>query len=94
MKTLAPVLLMAALAAAPVLAADLDVKASDTVESVLAAQKGKRVTVRTRSGLEVSGTVKAVTPKLVQIAQLQGKEFYDAVVPVEAIDAVVVRTKD
>lgn len=94
MKTLAPVLLMAALAAAPAFAADLDVKASDTVESVLAAQKGKRVTVRTRSGLEVSGTVKAVTPKLVQIAQLQGKEFYDAVVPVEAIDAVVVRTKD
>lgn len=91
---LAPVLLAATLVAAPAFAADLDVKASDTVETILAAQKGKRVTVRTRSGLEVSGTVKAVTPKLVQIAQLQGKEFYDAVVPVEAIDAVVVRTKD
>lgn len=95
MKRLSPLVLAALLMGLPAaFAAELDLKATDTVETVLAAQKGKRVTVRTKSGLEVTGTVKAVTPKLVQVAQLVGKEFYDAVVPLEAVDAVVVRTKD
>ena len=94
-RRLNALVLAATLAFAPAaFAADLEVKATDTVETVLAAQKGKRVTVRTKSGMEVTGTVKAVTPKLVQVAQLAGKEFYDAVVPLESVDAVVVRTKD
>ena len=75
-------------------AAELEVKASDSVESVLAAQKGKRVTLKTRSGQEITGTVKMVSPKLVQVSQVAGKEFFDAVVPLDAVEAVLVRTKD
>ena len=80
--------------AAGAFAADLDVKPGDSVESVLAAQKGKRVTLKTRSGQEITGTVKMVSPKLVQVSQVAGKEFFDAVVPLEAVEAVLVRTKD
>jgi hypothetical protein len=83
-----------ALIAAPAIAADLTVSASDTVESVLAAQKGKKVTVRTRSGQEMTGAVKTVTSKVVQLSALAGKEFFDAVVPLDAVEAVLVRTKD
>jgi len=83
-----------ALAAAPLLAADYQAGAADTVETVLNAQKGKKVTVKTRSGQEITGTVRVVTPKLVQLGAMQGKEFFDAVVPLEAIEAVLVRTKD
>ena len=75
-------------------AAELVVKPDDSVESLLIAQKGKKVTLKTRSGQEITGTVKAVTPKLVQVAQVAGKEFFDAVVPLEAVEAVLVRTKD
>ena len=90
-----PALLAATLLLAPLThAAELDVKPADTVESILAAQKGKRVTIRTRSGMEVTGVVKTVTGRLVQVAQIAGKEFFDAVVPLEAVDAVVIRTKD
>jgi len=75
-------------------AAELVVKPDDSVESLLIAQKGKKVTLKTRSGQEITGTVKAVTPKLVQVAQVAGKEFFDAVVPLGAVEAVLVRTKD
>lgn len=91
----APLVLIATLVMAPAThAADLDVKPNDSMESLLTAQKGKRVMIRTRSGLEVTGTVKSISPRLVHVAQLVGKEFYDAVVPLEAVDAVVIRTKD
>ena len=94
-NTLRAVVLGAALAfAMPVFAAELEVKASDTMESLLAAQKGKKVTLKTRSGQEITGTVKSVSGRLVQIAQVSGKEFFDAVVPLEAVEAVLVRTKD
>ncbi len=96
-RTLATLLLAAAslaLVAGVASAAELKISASDTVETVLAAQKGKKVTLRLRSGQEATGTVAAVTPKVVQISAVAGKEFFDAVVPLEAIEAVFVRTKD
>ena len=95
-RTLALLLVSTSLAiAAPAaLAAELKVAATDTVESVLAAQKGKRVTVRLRSGQETTGTVGTVTPKVVQLSAVAGKEFFDAVAPLDAIEAVFVRTKD
>ena len=93
--SLVVVLVSAGLAlAAGVAAAELKVAPSDTVESVLAAQKGKKVTVRLRSGQETGGTVTMVSPKLVQLSSATGKEFFDVVVPLEAIEAVFVRTKD
>jgi hypothetical protein len=82
------------LAGVPISAAELKVGASDTVESVLAAQKGKKVTLRLRSGQETGGTVAFVSAKLVQLSAVSGKEFFDAVVPLDAIEAVFVRTKD
>jgi hypothetical protein len=74
--------------------AELRVAASDSVETVLAAQKDKRVTVRLRSGQEITGTIRSVNGKLVQLGAVTGKEFFDAVVPLEAVEAVLVRTKD
>ena len=93
-KTYALILGIALAFSIPAFAADLDVKASDSVDSVLAAQKGKRVTIKTRSGQEITGTVKMVSPKLVQVSQVSGREFFDAVLPLEAVEAVLVRTKD
>ena len=91
-KVLAIVLVGIACATAS--AAELRLSPTDTVESVLAAQKGKRVTVRLRSGQEMTGTVTLASAKLLQLAAPTGKDFFDAVIPLEAIEAVYVRTKD
>ena len=58
-----------------------------------AAHKGKRVTLRLRSGQEVSGTVRSSSEKLVVLEAVSGREFFDAVIPVDAIEAIFVRTK-
>ena len=92
MRRLAPALLLCATFTAT--AADLKVAPGDTIESVLGAQKDKRVTLRLRSGHELNGTVRAVGAKVVQISAPAGREFFDAVVPLDAIEAVLVRTKD
>jgi hypothetical protein len=74
--------------------AELRVGTNDSVETVLTAQKGKRVAVRVRSGQEITGTVRDVNGKLVQLGAIAGKEYYDAVIPLSVIDAVIVRTKE
>ena len=91
-KVLAIVLVGFACATAS--AAELRLVPTDTVESVLAAQKGKRVTVRLRSGQEMTGTVTLASAKLLQLSAPTGKDFFDAVIPLEAIEAVFIRTKD
>jgi hypothetical protein len=80
--------------AAPAPGAELRIGSGDSTETVFATQKGKRVTVRLRSGQEITGTVGTVTGKPVQLGAVSGKEFFDAVVPLEAVDAVFVKTKD
>ena len=83
-----------AFAPAAALSAELKVGGSDTVESVLKGQTGNRVVVRLRSGQEFTGTVRVVNGRIVQLGGLAGREFFDAVVPLEAVDAVMVRIKD
>jgi|CXWL01.1.fsa_nt_gi hypothetical protein len=81
------------LIALPASAQELAVSARDTVQSVLAAQKGKRVTLRLSGGQELTGTVREATDKLVVLGALTGREFFDAAVPLEKVEAVLVRTK-
>ena len=88
-------LISAALAAsAPAAGAELKVGSGDTLQSVLAAQKGSRVTVRLRSGQELTGVVREVNARVVQLGAVTGKEFFDAVVPLESVDAALVRTRE
>lgn len=66
---------------------------ADSLESFLIAQQGKKVTIRLGSGDDLSGTVKAVNGSLVQLSELSGKEFYDALIAIPRIAAVIVRAK-
>ena len=76
-----------------VCADELSFKAGDTLQKVLEGQKGKKVTVRLLAGEELTGRVKNVSKELVQLGELAGKEFYDAVVDMNKVSAVIVRTK-
>lgn len=69
----------------------LEVRSADTVKSMLERQVGKRVGVVLTTGQELSGVVSSVGDKVVHLSELSGREFFDAVVSLEHIRAVVVR---
>lgn len=79
--------------ALPAQAQELSIGAADTVQTVLQAHKGKRVTVRLTGGQELTGVVREATAKLVVLGALTGREFFDAAVPLEKVEAVIVRTR-
>jgi hypothetical protein len=88
-----PLLFALLLLALPAQAQDLNVSANDTLQTVLAAQKGKRVTLRLSGGQEITGVMREATARLVVLGGLTGREFFDAAVPLEKVEAVLVRTK-
>lgn len=54
---------------------------------------GKQVTVRLKSGHELTGTVAKVGQTAVHLSELAGKEFFDAVVRLDDISALVIQLR-
>lgn len=79
--------------ALPAFAQEVSISATDTTQSVITAQKGKRVTLRLHSGQELTGTVREATDKLVVVGTVAGREYFDAVIPLGAVEAVLIRTR-
>jgi len=73
--------------------AKLSVGKDDTIRSVLTTMVGKRVTLDLSAGQELTGTVRSVGEHVVHLGELQGKEYYDAIVDIDKVSAVVVRVK-
>ncbi len=72
---------------------ELDVSTAEAIPATLNKQVGKRVTIKLTSGHELEGTVAKVGPAAIHLSQLAGKEFFDAVVRLDQVSAVIVRTK-
>jgi len=87
------VLALLVVSSIPTFAQEATIAAGDSIQSVLAAQKGKRVTVRLRSGQELTGLVRDTNAKVAVLGALGGREFFDAVVSLEHVEAVLIRTK-
>jgi hypothetical protein len=66
---------------------------ASTLRTVLQKQGGKPVTLMLDSGQELTGVVKQLGDKVVHLTSLTGKEFYDAVVDLDKVTAVVVRAR-
>jgi hypothetical protein len=81
-------------AALPVAAQDaaLEVNA-DAIKVNLQRQVGKRVRMRLVSGQDVEGTIVAVGTAAVQVGRLAGMDFFDGVVRLDQIAAVIVRVR-
>jgi hypothetical protein len=92
MRTMLTALAASFLLALPAQAQEVSISSSDSIQSVLAAQKGKRVTVRT-GNQEITGQVREATSRLVVLGAVTGREFFDAVIPLDKIEAVLIRTK-
>ena len=71
----------------------LDVKSPDTVRSVLERLVGKRVSLILTTGPELAGVVTVVGDKVVLLTDLTNREFFDGVVNIDQIGAVIVRTR-
>jgi len=67
--------------------------ASVTINDILAENAGKRVIVRMDSGENLEGTVSKVGVSLVHISKISGKDFYDAVVRIDRISAVLFKVR-
>jgi hypothetical protein len=94
-RLIVTLLLLACLGAVPMaLAEDFTVKPGDTIQKIVESRKGKRVSLRLQGGEEITGKVRTVTTELVHLGELSGREFFDAVVEMNRISAVIVRAKE
>ncbi len=73
--------------------AKFELKPNATMREVLADRTGKRTVLRLKNGEDIDGTVTLVGNGLVHITRLAGKDFYDAVVDISAVNAVLFQAR-
>jgi hypothetical protein len=71
----------------------LEVRSGDVVKTVLERHVGKRVGLVLATGPELAGVVTLVGDHVVHLSELTGREFFDAVVSLDRISAVVIRVR-
>jgi len=76
------------------IAAELSIKSGDSIQKLLEEFKGKRVTVRMQGNDELTGKVRTVTKDLLHLGELAGRDFFDAIIEINRISAVIVRVKE
>jgi len=64
------------------------------IKEILTGYVGKRVAIRLDAGEELEGIVSSIGDHLVHISKLSKKDFYDALVRIERISAVIIRVKN
>lgn len=94
MKSRPCLLLIALFGFTSLLAAEpIEFKPDDSMASTLRRQSGQVVELRLVSGEKIGGKVEKVGENLVYLTQLTGQEFFEAVIDLESVSAVVVRAK-
>ena len=78
----------------PALAEPPALKAEDSLATLLESYQGKRVTIRLQGAEELTGKVRLVTKDLLHLGELAGREYFDAVVDIHKVSAVIVRTRE
>jgi hypothetical protein len=63
------------------------------IKEILASYEGKRVAIRLDGGEELEGIVTTIGDQLVHVAKLSKRDFYDAVVRIDKINAVIFRAR-
>ncbi len=69
------------------------VESKDTMATLLTRYLNQSVMIRLGYGEPLSGTVKSVGDELLHLGTLRGMEYYDAVIRLEDIEAVVIRAR-
>ena len=92
MKALRIFALVATLATTVLAEGKVGFTPADTIASVLTRQVGQRIELRMKSGEKFVGKLEAVGEKTIHLSALAGQEFFDAVVVLEDISSVILRT--
>ena len=66
-------------------------QANATVAGILQGNTGKSVELHLRSGEKMGGKVAQVTDSVVHLSNLTGAEYFDALIDLKDVSAVVVR---
>ena len=64
------------------------------MKEILASHEGKRVAIRLDGGEELEGVVTRVGDQLVHFSKLSKREFYDAVIRIDKINAMIFRARN
>ncbi len=64
------------------------------IKEVLTGYVGKRVAIRLDGGEEMEGIVSSIGDHLVHISKLSKRDFYDALIRIDRIDAVIIRMRN
>jgi hypothetical protein len=87
------VLVLALITAAVAQEAKMSIVNEDTIRTVLEKQVGKQVTLKLDSGEELGGVVRTVGDHVVHVEKVSGKEFFDAIVDLDEVAAVILRVR-
>lgn len=90
-RALALLPLLLVLAAPPAVSA-AELKQDATIASVLEAAKGSKVTLRLVAGEEMTGKLAFVGDEVLRLVELTGREYFEAVIAIESVVAVISRT--
>ena len=86
-------LTLAMIATAAFAQSKLDYVPDDTVKTVLQRLTGQRVELHLRSGEKLAGKIENLGPHTVHLSAISGQEFFDAVIVMDEVSAILVRTK-
>jgi hypothetical protein len=86
-------LVLALITAAVAQEAKMSIVNNDTIRTVLEKQVGKQVTLKLDSGEELGGIVRTVGDHVVHVEKISGKEFFDAIVDLDEVAAVILRVR-
>ena len=86
--------LRALIAASGLLALSVPALADDALMKALKERDGKTATVVLVSGAELTGKVSDVGSESVKLSELSGKEYFDAMIDLDHVQAVVYRARD
>ncbi len=64
------------------------------MKEILVGYEGKRIALRLESGEELEGTLVTVGDQLIHLAKLSKRDFYDAVIRIDKINAVIFRARN
>jgi hypothetical protein len=71
-----------------------EMKSEAMIKNILLDNINKRVTVRLESGENMEGFVTKVGDTLVHLSKITGRDFYDAIIRIDKISAVVYRARE
>ncbi|MEI6415534.1 MAG: hypothetical protein WCP34_14910 [Pseudomonadota bacterium] len=74
-------------------ATSYEFQSSDGLHEMLARLKGQSVKLRLAGGEEIGGKISGVGLQLVQLTEITGRDFFDALVPISSIQAILIKAR-